>query len=139
MLVESPMPEIDNIASVDRFSARFPAGTSAKLFEHIAQIRVHDRLQMFDYGATTNLEVYNSLEPPQIGLNLINGIPIALFTGELDLADNVEDNQWLYSQISEVLVQNTVVPGFGHFNFLTAEDTEIYLTDIVELLENYNY
>ena len=130
--------QIDNVQAVDTLAVRGSASTSTKALEHFAQIHQNQIFQNFDYGESGNLERYGSPTPPQFDLRSIHGFPIATMTGELDLDGGERDERWLLDQITDVLVFSRTYEKFAHYDFLVAQDTEVYLLDVLDLLSEYN-
>ena len=129
---------IDNVQAAASLAARIPAGTSVRNMEHLSQIYESRRFQNFDYGVYENFIRYGNQTPPVFDLTQITGIPIAVFMGSMDAISDIRDNEWVLDQIRNVLVFERNLLTFGHFNYFTAEDTEVYLRDVVELLSEYN-
>ena len=130
--------QIDNVQAVDTLAVRGSASTSTKALEHFAQIHQNQIFQNFDYGESGNQERYGSPTPPQFDLHSIHGFPIATMTGELDLDGGERDERWLLDQITDVLVFSRTYEKFAHYDFLVAQDTEVYLLDVLDLLSEYN-
>ena len=107
--------------------------------EHYAQIHESGRFQEYDYGPQGNLNRYNSQTPPEFDLAQITNIPIAVFVQAHDNEGNERDNQWLIQQIEDILIFNRTIENFAHYDLYVAEDTRIYLDDVINLLQQYNH
>ena len=62
---------------------------------HFAEIRGSGTFKKFDYGLETNMEKYNSEDPPVFDLKSIKDIKIALFIGDQDPYSNTESCSFL--------------------------------------------
>jgi len=87
----------------------------------------------FDYGAAANMKVYGQLQPPNIPLNDIDGVPVALFVGDSDELATVEDNEKLYKEIYDTVVHYKVYR-LGHLSFLAGRDMSYFSKDAMDLI-----
>lgn len=90
-----------------------------------------------DYGSSKNREVYNGdSTPPEINLQNIKSVPIAMFVGTGDQLATVEDNRWAKTQMSTVQFYKEYE--LGHMSFMIAKDMSYFSTDVMNLLHQYN-
>lgn len=118
----------------------FPAGTSAKLTTHFAQLILKDCFSRYDYGPIMNLQHYNSTEPPTYDLRSIQ-VPIALIYGKNDVLTDVEDVMRLKSQLPKLV---DVVPvdssRCNHVDFLWSLDvTKQVNVKVTEILQKTDH
>ena len=106
--------------------------------EHHSQIYTSRRFQEFDYGPEENMNRYRSETPPEFDLTQITDIPIAVLVQELDDECTPQDNEWLIQQLNDIVVFNRTYGNYSHFDLYVAEDTTVYLDDVVNLLQQYN-
>ena len=127
-----------NEAAHEALTSRFPSPTSMMLMEHFSQIRYSGRFQDFDYGYQQNMDIYGSQTPPEFDISQIAGIPIAIFEEELDFETAEPDNEWLMQQIGDIVVFNRTYEHYAHYDLYLAQNTTVYLEDVVDLLQEYN-
>ena len=106
--------------------------------EHYSQIYTSRRFQEFDYGPEENMNRYRSETPPEFDLTQITDIPIAVLVQELDDECTPQDNEWLIQQLNDIVVFNRTYGNYSHYDLYVAEDTTLYLDDVVNLLQQYN-
>lgn len=99
-----------------RVFGHFPAGTSLKLFSHVAQLINSNRFGQFDYGSAGNREMYGMTIPPDYDLDNVK-VPIYLYYGTQDGIVSVTDMNQLISRVSSIKEVNGVV-GYNHLEFL---------------------
>ena len=129
---------IDNTDAAAVFATKLPSGSSIRIPEHLAQLFENNRFQDYDFGPEENMVRYGNDTPPLFDVSEISGIPVALFIAGMDTLEGPLDNQWLATQLEDVLVYNTVYSNYSHFDFYLAENPEDYLNDIIDLLSEYN-
>lgn len=97
-----------------------PARTSTRTFVHYAQGIISGKFRQYDYGATENLKIYNSVEPPVYDTARI-AVPIALYYGDNDWMANTTDVLQLSRELRN-LVDLYEIPfsKFNHLDFLWA-------------------
>ena len=127
-----------NPAASEAFQSRQPSPSSIMLMEHFSQIHQSGRFQDFDYGYQQNMVRYASDTPPEFDLTQITGVPIAIFEQEYDFEAAEGDNEWLMQQINEIVVFNRTYRNYGHYDLYLAENTTVYLEDVVDLLQQFN-
>lgn len=138
----------DRLDDQDRFQVymgHMPGGTSAKSFMHYAQSISSGKFQLFDYGSTAlNTLKYGQANPPEVDLTRIDNteVPVALFVGNEDDIADIEDSEWVKSQIldngrgSDVLVHYEEFEA-GHYSFMVGENMK-YLESLLHLVSKYN-
>ncbi|XP_029158385.1 lipase 3-like [Nylanderia fulva] len=93
---------------------------STKTVEHITQEIQSGKFRRYDYGATKNLLIYNSIEPPDYDLSSVK-VPIAIFYANNDfLVDPISIMQVLFhGEIFPQDVYNTLMTLIGrNLNFI---------------------
>ena len=131
-------PSIDNVEAGATFATKVPAGLSVRIAEHVAQLHENRRFQDFDFGPDENLARYGNYTPPVFDVSLISGIPIALFFAGRDDQVSPTDDQWLVAELEDVMVSSIAYSNYSHFDFYIAENSEVFLEDVVDLLSEYN-
>ncbi|XP_025198683.1 lipase 3-like [Melanaphis sacchari] len=118
----------------------FPAGTSAKLSTHFAQLVLKDCFSQYDYGPAMNLQHYNSTEPPTYDLKSIQ-VPIALIYGKNDVLTDLEDIMRLKSQLPKLIdVVPVDSPRCNHVDFLWSFDvTKKVNEQVTEILQKTDH
>ena len=135
-LIADEDPTLDDPNRLPVYLGHFPSGTSLRCIEHYAQIMKADRYQDFDYGQKGNQQHYNSNFPPEINLQGISKVPIAMFVGTKDeLADEI-DNRWAKTQLDKTLVFYKEYE-LGHLTFMVAKDMS-YFNDVLDVLKKYS-
>ncbi|VVC24411.1 Partial AB-hydrolase lipase domain,Alpha/Beta hydrolase fold [Cinara cedri] len=121
--------DADLIPSITSHS---PAGTSAKLTTHYAQLMLKDTFCQYDYGTAMNMRVYNSTVPPTYDLKSIQ-VPITLIYGENDILSVVKDVTKLKDQLPKLMdffpVDN---PYCNHVDLLWSKDVTIKINNPVK-------
>lgn len=128
--------------NTDRFPvnlAHEPGGTSIMDMEHWQQNLnwSPQGFKKFDYGQTTNMQVYGQPTPPDYDLTRVPG-PIAFFFGTEDRLSTPEDGDWLLSQIpksSQAYVKRDLAA--GHLTFLWGLDMSFFNT-VIALANQYS-
>lgn len=125
-------PQHFNTKLIPLIMGHYPSGTSSMVPEHFAQIKLKDVFGRYDYGSVTNLERYNSTEPPAYDLTSIR-VPITLMYGKNDLVADVQDVMRLKSQLPKlmdaVMIDN---PYCNHVDFLWSLKVNEHVNDPIK-------
>ncbi|XP_008186492.2 lipase 3-like [Acyrthosiphon pisum] len=125
-------PKYFNTKLIPLIMGHFPSGTSSMVPEHFAQIKLKDAFGRYDYGPVTNMEKYNSTEPPKYDLTSIQ-VPITLMYGKNDLVADIQDVMKLKSQlprlIDAVMIDN---PYFNHLDFMWSTEVNERVNDPIK-------
>ncbi|CAH1737543.1 unnamed protein product [Aphis gossypii] len=125
-------PQYFNTKLIPLIMGHYPSGTSSMVPEHFAQIKLKDVFGRYDYGPVTNLERYNSTEPPAYDLTSIR-VPITLMYGKNDLVADVQDVMRLKSQLPRlmdaVMIDN---PYCNHVDFLWSLKVNEHVNDPIK-------
>jgi len=115
-----------------------PAGTSAKEMAHYSQGVRNGGDSMYDYGTAGNNLHYGQPTPPKYDPSKIPQVPIALFTGSLDILADPTDVQILYNLIKQRVVFQNNQPDYSHMAFTWGQNAakDIY-PSVVNLLKQY--
>jgi len=100
-----------------------PGGASMRAYLHYRQNMGEDNFRRFDYGTfEDNRKYYGSDKPPAYDLSRVS-IPMALFSGSLDILSTPEDVRTLASELPNVVMNVEISePGFNHFHFFWGKD-----------------
>lgn len=116
------------------YLGHFPGGLSVKILDHELQMYRAEKFQVYDYGVDGNVRHYGQEHPPEIDIEDIWGVKIAMFVGEYDLLGDTTDNRWLRDELgNNVIFYNEYEQGHGSFYF--GSDMS-YLNDVVKILDN---
>ncbi|CAG9834165.1 unnamed protein product [Diabrotica balteata] len=63
--------------------SNFPAGASAQMAYHIAQISHSDNFTRYDYGTEKNMKIYGQPNAPEFNLSAVT-TPVALYYAKND-------------------------------------------------------
>lgn len=80
---------------------------------------------------------YGRLTPPELPLNKIKKVPIAMFVGAEDGLGTVMDTQWEANQIGERVIHYEIIQDFDHEAFLLGRDMS-YMDRALELVKEHN-
>jgi hypothetical protein len=127
-------PSVNDRSVLRIYLGHFPGGLSVKTLDHELQLYKADKFQLFDYGTKGNMIEYGAETPPQIPVNSIKDIPIAMFVGTSDLLGDVKDNRWLRDQLG-ANIKFYKEYEYGCSSFYIAKDMS-YLEDLVVTLKN---
>lgn len=128
-------PSVNDRSVLRIYLGHFPGGLSVKLLEHELQLYRSKNFQRFDYGKEENRQKYGTDTPPEIPVQDISGIPIAMMVGKSDLLGSVEDNRWLKEQLGNNIVFYKEYD-YGCSSFYIAKDMS-YLDEVADLLYKY--
>lgn len=98
-LITDEDPALNDAGRTPVYLGHFPSGTSLRALNHYGQILNADKFQRMDYGSSQNTKKYNQAKPPQIDLQNIQSVPIAMFVGTSDQLATVDDNRWAKTQL----------------------------------------
>jgi hypothetical protein len=126
---------LDNEKRLQVYLGHFPSGTSLRSLDHYGQILNHDKFANYDFGKSGNKARYGTDTAPEINLQAISKVPIAMFVGTSDELATVEDNRWAKPQL-KTLVHYKEYP-LGHLSFMVAKDMS-YFNDVLTLIKKYN-
>jgi hypothetical protein len=129
-------PTVNDREILRIYLGHFPGGLSVQTLDHELQMYQAQRFQYFDYGKKENLEKYGTETPPEIPVNKINGMPIAMFVGNSDLLGDVKDNQWLKEQLGTNVIHYKEYD-YGCATFYIGKDMS-YLEDLVNVMRPYS-
>ena len=125
------------VQNLDYFMANEPSGASYHQIIHYAQLIASNeqRFRRMDMGSAMENRVrYGTDQPPDYDLSQVK-MPIAVFSGELDLLADPTDVKWLRQQLSHTIVFSKEYPFLGHLSFVVAEDMSYYLDDMIPLIQ----
>eukprot|EP00347_Sterkiella_histriomuscorum_P018552 403345077 len=117
------------------YFGHFPSGTSLYCLDHYSQILKADRFQEFDYGKSENKKRYNSPTPPEINIQGISKVPIAMFVGTKDELADSADNLWAKTQLKTLAFYQEYA--LGHLTFMIGNDMS-YFNDVLNILQKYH-
>uniref|UniRef100_A0A7S3I9Z9 Lipase n=1 Tax=Fabrea salina TaxID=342563 RepID=A0A7S3I9Z9_9CILI len=116
-----------------------PGGTSTMNMLHWHQMTKYSsyKVQKYDYGTNTNMEVYDSPTPPVYDISKIKG-PIALFFGTEDRLADPTDGAWCRETLpaESVAYLEDTLP-FGHLTFMWGKDMS-YFDKVIDLCRQYS-
>lgn len=127
---------LDDTNRLQVYMGHFPSGTSLRSLDHYGEILNNDRFQTYDFGKSGNRAHYNQDSAPDVNLQAISTVPIAMFVGSSDELADVTDNRWAKTQMEKVLVHYKEYP-LGHLSFMIAKDMS-YFDDVMGLVAKYN-
>ena len=114
----------------------FPHGSSIRQLTHYGQCIANKQLQLYDYhDKEKNQEKYGQDTPPNVDLQGLSKVPIAMFSGKFDRVVNVDDNLEFASQIPTVVKSEAL--NFDHLSFLIGKDMS-YMLEVLNLLQEHN-
>ena len=114
-MVGKGIAELDKTI-LKRVFGHFPAGTSLKVFAHVAQLVNTKRFAQFDFGAEENRKIYGVATPPSYNLDNVK-VPISLHYGSKDGIVSVKDVDLLALRLKSVVEVNEI-SGYNHLDFL---------------------
>ena len=129
-------PTVDNWDRSASFKTHTPSGAGWKNFDQYAQFINSAKFQRYDYGKRGNQQAYGQDEAPEYNLANIQGFPIGLFAGSYDELADLEDVEWLNTQLGENVVFFNVYP-LGHMSFIIATDMDYFNVDAINLIDQY--
>ncbi|XP_054002055.1 lipase 3-like isoform X1 [Hylaeus anthracinus] len=109
----------------------FPAGVSAKQLVHYSQSILSGSFRKFDYGASENLKIYGSTQPPKYDLENVK-IPIMIFYSENDFLTDPADVRKLVDRLPNVIETRTIeYAKFNHIDYLWGRDAKTLVYNAV--------
>ena len=127
---------MDNAERWDVMLAHFPSGSSLKCFAHYAQSIQTKTFRYYDYGKDGNQQHYHQDAPPDVPLENIKKMPIALFVGTADELATTQDSKWTISKLGEGIDGDEDLSKVGHMTFLMAKDMG-YFQDVMAELQKH--
>lgn len=117
--------------------SEFPTTISAKTLFHYTQLALAEQFQMYDYGATRNIDRYGQETPPRLNLSKITG-PVAIYYGGSDSLASRPDAELLALQLPN-LVQKKYLKSYSHLDFIWGDNapTMVY-DDVIRTMKNTN-
>jgi lysosomal acid lipase/cholesteryl ester hydrolase len=135
MISDDNCKESNNLEMMPVYLSHNPGGSSLKAINHFVQCLRYKKFIKYDYGTNLNKEIYGVEEPPEYELNMINDVPIALFSGAGDKLSSPKDVLWLKQQLgNNVLIHKEY--NLGHSSFLMAKDMS-WFNDVIDIMELY--
>ncbi|XP_029158384.1 lipase 1-like [Nylanderia fulva] len=132
-------PEQFNLTQLPIIVSHLPVAASLKTVVHYVQIIKSGKFRQYDHGATKNLLIYKSMEPPEYNLSSITR-PIAIYYGNNDLLVQPIDVKRLYNLLPNVIDMYEVPwPNFNHMDFVLANDAPKLLYERVLKIINGKY
>ncbi|KAL5281444.1 LIPA.2 family protein [Megaselia abdita] len=133
-----PIKVYTNNTLIPGLLANFPAGASYNQVVHFSQIVVSKEFRKFDWGSSTNLEMYGQKHPPNFDIQNIDA-PTFFYYSNGDNLSSEKDVRFLMKSLNQKAVAGTKYYGdnnWNHFDYLAAEHLDIYLNlDILENME----
>ncbi|XP_043791676.1 lipase 3-like [Apis laboriosa] len=109
----------------------FPAGASAKQIIHYSQSILSGSFRKFNYGATENLKIYGSTQPPKYDLEKVK-TPIVIFYSENDFLTDPTDVKKLIDRLPNIIeIKKIEYAKFNHIDYLWGRDARTLLYDTV--------
>ncbi|XP_033210201.1 lipase 3-like [Belonocnema kinseyi] len=126
-------------ANLEHFLKYEPAGGSNKQLLHYALGTYNPgTFRLFDYGPVRNLQLYNSITPPDYPLENVN-FPFAIYHGLNDLLADPKDVDLLKGRLPNI-VDAYLVPGkLNHYDLMLGLNiNKLCYERAVDLMETYN-
>ncbi|XP_029178225.1 lipase 1-like isoform X2 [Nylanderia fulva] len=103
-------------------ASHVPIAVSLTTVVHFVQVIQSGKFRQYDYGATKNLLIYKSMEPPEYNLSSIT-LPMAIYYGNNDLMLDPIDVKRVYNLLPNVIDMYEVPwPNFNHVDFVFANN-----------------
>lgn len=113
-----------------------PSGASFRTFLYYGQTIAAGEFRLWDYGAAANKKIYGQITAPNVPLHDIS-VPVALFSGSIDVCSTPADVAWLSAQLGDkVVFQQEYF--LDHWSFSDALDMSWFSSDVVNLIKEYN-
>ncbi|CAG9793273.1 unnamed protein product [Diatraea saccharalis] len=107
-----------------------PTSTARKVLNHMAQVALSKRFQLYDHGMVDNMKVYGSLEPPLYPLKNIT-TKVELLVGPGDLQANFQDVKVLQYVLPNSSYHEIDMALWSHLDFVWGKDMDLYLFPLV--------
>lgn len=91
--------------------------TSTKNLQHLGQLFRHGTFAKFDYGASGNMQRYNSIQPPSYDLSRVPTNKMFLIHGKNDALSDVRDVAELMQQLPAGF-KTQFIPDYAHVDFI---------------------
>ncbi|XP_029169180.1 lipase 1-like, partial [Nylanderia fulva] len=115
-------PEQLNLTQLPFIASHVPIAVSLTTVVHFVQVIQSGKFRQYDYGATKNLLIYKSMEPPEYNLSSIT-LPMAIYYGNNDLMLDPIDVKRVYNLLPNVIDMYEVPwPNFNHVDFVFANN-----------------
>lgn len=137
-LVADEDTTLDDPVRLPVYLGHFPSGASLNSLLHYAQILTSDKFSQYDYGKSQNKKLYGTEQPPEIGIQNISKVPIAMFVGQKDELADTTDNHWAHDKMGDKAVKFYKEYNLGHLSFLIANDMSYFTTDVMNILRQYH-
>ncbi|KAB0797386.1 hypothetical protein PPYR_08380 [Photinus pyralis] len=112
-----------------------PTTISTKTLFHYTQLALAEQFQMYDYGATKNIDKYGQTTPPQLNISKITA-PVAFYYGGTDSLATRPDAELLASRLPNI-VEKKYFPSYSHSEFLWGDNTVTMLyDDLIRTMKN---
>ena len=131
----------DSDAQVERLTTHFPAGTSAKDFNHYEQFMEKDPafFGRYDYGEEGNMKEYGMKTPPIYNISsyfMNTGVKIAMFRGADDILVEESDYKLLREKLTdEVIVFENIYPQQSHVTWFVGKPGLKWLDDMMMVIK----
>ncbi len=131
----------DSPEQIERLTTHFPAGTSAKDFNHYEQFIDKDPpfFGRYDYGVDGNLKEYGRKTPPIYNVSAYfqnTGVPIAMFRGSDDILVVEKDYSLLRRSLSDdLIVFEKVYPQQSHVTWFVGKPDLAWLSDLLTIVD----
>lgn len=115
--------------------SHIPSSGSLKQLIHYGQLIKSDRFCQFDYGATTNKQIYGHWQPPDYNLKA-SSAPVAIFYSDGDIFVHPLDAMRTRAELKNVVQFHRVdSETFNHYDFVVGTDVNSLLYDyVIELV-----
>jgi len=111
-----------NMTMLDTIIHHTPAGASTYTIIHYGQNVGSEKFRHFDYGTSTNMDIYGSEEPPSYDLGKVSA-PVALYFGDNDWLANRKDVLRTISELPNIVdIYEVPYTNFNHMDFLYGMD-----------------
>ena len=130
-------PDLDDSDRFGVYMGHEPNGASVKAILHYAQNLREDRFQVFADDYTDFFKRHEKRTTDLIPLENITEVPVAMYTGNVDILADLTDSRWTRDRIGDNVVHYEEIDA-GHLTFMVGKDMTYFTEGVMGLLQQYH-
>ena len=130
-------PKLDDADRFGVYMGHEPNGASVKAILHYAQNLREDRFQVFSDDYQDWFDKHEKRTTNLFPIENITEVPVAMFTGNVDILADLTDSRWTRDRIGDNIVHYEEINA-GHLTFLVGKDMSYFSKGVMSLLKQYH-